>query len=174
MLLKLGVNAKAYRNTGTYETPVWDELSWLSDLAVKADWDQQDTPRRSQRVKQKVKTLLDLAVTFKHYASDKATAPGGGADDPTADYTALYGAFVTDDVLDVLVLNGAKEGNGVRGFRFDCQVTGASEGQGESAVLMDDMQFTPCPSANAPQAVLVAGGALTFKPLTDDLAEAFA
>ena len=166
--LKLGAMAKAYRNTGTYGTPVWNEMTEVTELSLNLSWDTQDVPRRGQRVKQKKKTLMGLSVPFKHLVIDKP------ASSDTSDYTAVWDALFADTVLDVLILNGDIATNGVRGVRFDAEVGGGNESQNPGDVLQDELEFVPVPSANDPQAVLIASGAPTFKPLTGDLTEAFA
>lgn len=165
---KLGVNCKAYRNTGSYGSPTWNEFTEFTDFSVAGDWDAVDVFRRGQRVKQKVKTLLGIEVSAKHLAIDKPAS----AD--TSDYTALMDAFLGDGTIDVLILNGAVATSGVRGYRFDAQVHGATEDQGPGAVLMDEIKLVPCPTDNDPQAVLIVSGTPQFKPLTGDLTAAFA
>lgn len=165
---KLGVNCKAYRNTGTYGSPTWNEFTEFGDFSVSLDWDTQDVLRRGQRVKQKVKTLLSLEVKAKHLAIDKP------ASSDTTDYTALMDAMLSDTAVDVMILNGDIATSGVRGFRFDAQVSGASEDQGPGAVLMDDITLTPTPTGNDPKAVLIVSGTPQYKALTNDLSASFA
>lgn len=152
---KLGINSKVYRNSGTYGSPTWDEVTCVSDLAVNAAWDEADGSSRAGRVKQMSKTLMGLEITGKALVSDAG-----------ADYLALWAAIHSDTPLDLMVLNGANDANGVRGYRADFHVFSGSEDQAMANQLYLDFVLKPAVSDNPVKYVVVTTGAPVFTSIT--------
>lgn len=150
-MAKLGINAVVYHNSGTYGTPVWDVISCVSDLAVNPAWDEADGSSRGSRVKASAKTQLGLEITGKLKVSDT-----------DAGYEVFADALLSDEALDLMILNGDKTANGVRGWRGDFQVFSAVQDQAMANVLYDDIVLKPTVSDNPVKSVLVAAGAPTF------------
>jgi hypothetical protein len=149
---KLGINAKAYRNTGSYNAPVWSELTLISDLSVNPAWDEASADARESRIKQVRKTMMGLEVTGRMKKKPLDT-----------NYEAFMNALNSDDVLDLLILDGPRETEGSRGYRFDAQVFGGTEDQAMGNVLYQDFAIKPSLETNPPKAVKVAaGGVLTY------------
>lgn len=148
----LGVLAKVYVNTGTYSSPTWDVFPGISDWSVNASWDEAEANSRASRVKRVEKTLIGLEVTGK-VKTELMT---------NTDYERVIGALHSDDPLDVMILNGPKDTNGVRGYRFDAHVMSGNQDQGLGAVLYDDVTLKPAASANSPSTVVVSSGAPVF------------
>lgn len=136
---RLGVNAKLYVNTGSYDSPTWTEVAGISDLTVKTAWDQGEASTRASRVKKAAKTMLDLEV------SGKILADGTDTNGYLAFLTALYG----DTPLDLLVLNGANDASPAsKGWRADWHVFGGDEDQGLGAVIYDSFTLKPALSSH--------------------------
>lgn len=154
----IGLNAKAYRNTGSYGAPTWSEMTLISDMSVNPSWEEADASARESRIKQTVKTLmmLDISGKMKKKPSD-------------ANYTALMNAMLSDDVLDLLIMDGDKDTEGNRGWRADFQVFSTNEDQAMGNVLFEEFTLKPSITGNPPKAVLVAAGpTLTYSiPGTD-------
>lgn len=150
---KLGINCKAFRNTATYEAPTWSEMTNISDLTIAQSWDTADANARESRIKQALKTLFDVSVTgkFKKRPLD-------------ANYEAIMDALIGDPgIIDLLVLDGPIDEEGVRGWRFDAQVTTGGEDQGLTVALYEDITFMPNLADHNPLAVRVdSGGGLTY------------
>jgi len=153
--MKLGILSKIYRNTGSHGGPNWSEIDKVSDIAVKPTWKEGDGSTRSSRVEKMAKTMLALEITGKIRVSNT-----------DANYIALWQAAHTDDVVDLLVLNGPMNENGVRGYRADFQVFSAPEDQAMNIVLFMDFTLKPAPSDNEPQKVVVSGGAPGYTDIT--------
>lgn len=151
---QLGVLSNLYLNTGTYATPTFAPVTLVGDCTVSAPWDEGDASSRASRVKMASKTMLGLAVNAKILAS--LTDAG---------YTTILNALASDDVVNVMVLNGAMDVNGVRGWMFDAQVFKGDEDQGTGAVVFTDVDFKPCFTGNPPNHVLVASGAPVMSPV---------
>jgi hypothetical protein len=142
-----------YRSSGDYSAPVWSEVAIIDRPQAKFEWDRAEAPTRLTRVKTAVKSMSGFEFTFR-----LLRRPGN------AYYEALVNASLTDEVLDVLILNGDRTADGTRGFRFDGQVFHASEDQALSEVMYHDMLILPTPSDHPFLAVLVQSGELTYHP----------
>lgn len=144
---RLDINAKLYRNTGTYGAPILSEVSLISDLSVTVAWDEASADARESRIKQFRKTLLGLDFTgrLKKKIGD-------------ANYEAIMDAMLSDATLDLFILDGDKDTVGVRGWRCDAQIFSASEDQALGNVLYEDIIIKPSLETNPPKAVKVAAG----------------
>ena len=155
--MKLGIRAKLYYDTAAnFSTPTWSEITKFRDVTVNAAWDTVDAPDRSSRVKSMAKTLLDLGVSGALKVSDADSGVN-------AVMTALLSPTAN---IGIMVLNGASNTNGARGYRYDAIVTQASEDQGIGNALYLDVNFAPDAfSANQFQSVLVTAGSPAFTNL---------
>jgi hypothetical protein len=163
-MAKLGIKSKLYyRSAGDYANPTFTEINLISDLSVQPAWDKGDASSRGSRVKKSVKTMLGLSFSGKLKKKPNDAA-----------YEAIMDALISDEVLDVMVLDGDSETDGTRGWRFDAQVFQGNEDQGLGAVICEDIEIEPTDSDNEPKAVLVSGTAgLTYSDIGGD-AVAFA
>lgn len=149
--MRLGINCKLYRNTGTYGSPTWTAIDDINDCTVNSAWDFADASTRASRLKSMMKTQMDLNITGKVRVSLTGTA-----------YLALAAAHIADSVIDFLVLDGTNATDGVTGYRFDGQVAFDSEDQSLGAVEFQDFKIVPSPSANLFKTVTVASGTPVF------------
>jgi hypothetical protein len=147
----LGINAKLYRNSGTYGSPTWTPIDNVGDLSVNPPWEEGDATTRGSRVKLSQKTVMALEVTGKIRADLTDT-----------EYLAMADAGNQDTVNDYLVLSATSATNGARGFRFDGQVHVSAQDQNLGSVIFDDFTLKPTPSANKVQRVTVTAGAPVF------------
>lgn len=152
---KLGVTSKLYRNTNTYGSPTWTEVTCISDLAVNAAWDEADASSRASRVKQQSKTMMGLEITGKAKVSDT-----------DAGFLAIWAALHSDTPLDCLVLNGAKDSNGVRGYRCEFNVFSGNEDQAMANTPYLDFTLKPAASDNFAAYVVVSAGAPVLTTIT--------
>lgn len=152
MSVQLACLAKLYfRSGGTYEAPTWLEANEVMNLTVSPAWDAADANSRTQRAKFSAKTILGLEIT-----GSIKKKPGDAA------YEMILDGLISDDVLDVLCLDGPMDEDGVRGWRADMQVHECPEDQSLGNVLYDDFTLKPYPS-HPLKAVLVGGTAgLTY------------
>jgi hypothetical protein len=147
-----GINARVYRNTGSYATPVWLHVDIVSDLTYTRSPEVAEFYIRRSRVKYKVKTGLDFSI------SGTILAELGGTE-----YEVWDDAMDGDDVLDLLILNADINTVGARGIRADFQVAGADEGQGPTDVIMPSFTLNVYPAVNAPKkATVVTPGTPTY------------
>lgn len=151
MATPLGITSKLYYNSATYGSPTWVEVTLIADLAVNPQWERHNVSSRGSRVISNKKTMLGLEIT-----GTLKKKPG----DTT--YGKFVDALMSDDVLDVLVLDGARDVNNVRGWRFDAQVTQGNDDQSLTGGGYLDIVLSPLDDTNPTKAVLVTGGALTY------------
>lgn len=153
--MKLGILAKSYRNTGTYGTPVWSEVTCISDWTSTGSWDTVEASTRASRVKSGAKTLFDVGVSGKLKVSDDDT-----------NYLAFRAAlFSQTATLDLLVLDGPRTASGVTGVRANFIVSKGDQSQGLGDALHLDITLMPdayTDSAQQPSSVLVTAGAPVY------------
>lgn len=152
--MALGIKCKLYyRSEGSYGSPTWSEISLIENLQVNPTWDEGQADDRSDRVHRVVKTMLGLEIT-----GNLKKKPGNAA------YEAVMNALVSDEALDILVMDGDINTVDNRGWRFDAQVFSANEDQGLGVgAVMEAISIKPTDSDNTCKAVLVGPGpALTY------------
>lgn len=150
---KLGFKCVAYLNTGTFGTPTWTAVLCMSDWKSNFKWDQGDAATRESRLKLTLKTMADLEITGKLRNSNSGDTS----------YTTIAAAALTDNTLDMMILNGTNTTNGVSGFRCSFQLYDNSQDQGLAAVLFDEVMLKPAPNTDSNfSSVLVATGAAAF------------
>lgn len=146
---QLGIKASLMRNTATYGSPTWLEITCVSDLAIKGDWDKAEGSTRASRVKRYAKTLFDLGFSGKVKV-----------DHNDSSYLALLAALYDDTVIDLMALDGDPTDStltgSLSGFRFDAHVFKGEQDQGLGNVLFDSIDLMPALSGNSPVRVSVA------------------
>lgn len=141
-----GIDCVLYLNTGSYDTPTWVEADCIRDFKQSLSWNKGAAGTRKSRVNKSVKTTLDLSWSGS-FENDGSAAAG-----------VLKAAILSDDVLDLLILDGPNDENGREGFRVDCQVFKADTDQGREALLYPEIDIEPTVSGHEPKAVVVSGG----------------
>jgi len=149
---KTGLHSKTYLNTANYATPSWSEVKILGDMAVDAAWEWATAPTRESPVVRGARTMLPLSVTGKMPVRDTDT-----------NYIAFDNAFHnSNSILDLLILNGDQNTNGVTGFRSEWELVKWSEDQALGNILHKDLEMRPSLTANVPQRAVVTAGAVVF------------
>lgn len=126
------VDAGFYRNTGTYGTPSWTEVTIIRDVTDAGQkWDWADASTRASRAKLFGKTQIDISGSLS-----------ARADPADAGYQALFDASVTRTPLDVLILDGDIATEGVKGKRLHA---GFSIGQDQSIgnIIYTEFEYKP-------------------------------
>lgn len=159
--MKLGILAKMYyRSAGSHGSPTFTEIPGVSDLSLGVTWDEGEASSKDSPVKKSVKTMLALGIT-----GTLKKKPGNAV------YEDIMDAIVSREVLDILILDGAKDEDGSRGWRFDAQIFDASEDQGKDVgAIYTSISIKPTDSDNEPMAVYVSGTSLTYATPGEDTA----
>jgi len=140
----LGVNAKLYRNTATWASPSWDEITNVRDLTLNCEKGEADvTVRGGNGWRQTVGTLKDGSLEFSMVW-----------DNSDADFTAIKNAFFNDTSIELLALDGSAtpaSGVTVQGLHADFAVTNFTRNEGLEEALTVDVTLKPTYSSNAPE-----------------------
>lgn len=135
----LSENAKTYRNTGSYASPVWDLVDSIKDLTLNLDKDETDvTTRASGGFKEFVDGLIDASIEFSMLW-----------DTSNADFTAIRQAYFAKTAIEFLVLDGLVATTGSQGLRVTCMVKSFTRNETLGEALMVDVTVRPVKNANA-------------------------
>lgn len=140
MSVKVGLSCKLYRNTGTYGTPVWAELTLARDVDLAIDKGAADaTSRASGGWKQEIGTLKTASIEAEliYDIADTGIA-------------ALQTAFLADTDVEIAMLDGASGTAGSKGFRMLCEIMKWNISQKLEGVQTVSVTFKPTYSSNAP------------------------
>jgi predicted secreted protein len=142
----LGLDAKAYRNTGSYGSPTWDLIANLQDVTLSLTKDTADvTIRGGNGWKQEVGTLKTAAISFS-----MVWAPGD------SDFTAFRDAFLNNTLIDCEFMDGDNTVTGNTGLRAEFSVTSFSRNEALAEAITVDVEIVPGKSSNAPTWVTIA------------------
>lgn len=142
-MTKIGLDCKLYRNTGTYASPVWNEIPNVSDVTVQLSKGEADTSTRASTWKTRKGTLKDASIDFQ-----LKYVPGD------TDFAALLASYTGNSPIELLALDGPVATAGSQGLRAVCEVFNFQQGQALENAVMFDVSAKPTPSfdnAGAPQ-----------------------
>ena len=140
MSVKLGLDAKMFRNTGTYAAPVWNEIKNVRDVTLSLETGEADaTTRGNNGWRATVATLKDGSVEFDMVWDS--------ADD---DFTAIRDAFLNKTALEMAVLDGDVAAAGSQGLRASFMVTNFSRNEPLEEAITASVTVKPTYSANPP------------------------
>ncbi len=141
---KVGIDCRAYRNTGTYGTPTWNEITIARDVTLGLDKDEAEASIRGVRWKMRLPTLKDAQITLEILH------------DPSVDdYNVLRDAYLNDTVLDIALADGVIATTGTQYFRSDQYVFGFTRKEPLTDALTVEIPLKLAYSVNAPVFVTV-------------------
>lgn len=145
MGLKLGMNAKIYRNTGTYESPVWVVLDNVNDVTLNLDKETTDVSTRGGN------GWAATAGTLKDGSTDFSMI-WNAAD---AGFTAIKDAFFADEPpesqIEMLVLDGAVDATGSMGLRAFYEVISFQRTEALREAIKASVNIKPGYNDNPPE-----------------------
>jgi hypothetical protein len=136
----MGFNCKLYRNTATFGSPSWDEVTIIREVKVMNKRDKSEATTRGDAVRTYGVGRSDLSITFKL------------KDDNThADYVAIRDAFLDASDLDLWAMDGTLGAAGTaEGPRGDWKVVGFDRNEDDEGVVFFDIECVPsADSSNA-------------------------
>ena len=137
---RLGLNAKLYRNTGTYGTPTWTEVTNVVDSSVGDEMEAADVSTRgSGGFKEEEPTLRAVSLSFQMV--NKAG---------NADLIALRTAYAGRTSIDMVALDGPIATAGSNGVRAHYKVFSFARSENLREAQMIDVSLRPCSAAEAP------------------------
>jgi hypothetical protein len=141
MSVKLGLDAKMFRNTGTYSTPVWNEIKNVRDVTLSLETGEADaTTRGNNGWRATVATLKDGSVEFDMVWDS--------ADD---DFTAIRDAFLNKTALELAVMDGDIATTGSQGLRASFMITNFSRNEPLEEAITASVTVKPTYSAHPPE-----------------------
>ncbi|MEQ9407743.1 MAG: hypothetical protein RIK87_08440 [Fuerstiella sp.] len=136
MTIPTGLQCKAYYNSGTQATPVWEEANLIINLDLKFAWDKVAAScRKSGGVKQYVHGERDDEVSFSLCHDNADTV-----------WEFWRNAAITKNPVHLQILDGDNAESGTEGYTGTYGIFSMDESQQLSSVVEDS--FGLAPSAN--------------------------
>ena len=141
MGFKLGMEARLYRNTGTYETPTWTEIDNVKDVTLNLETGEADvTTRANNGWRATAATLKDGSVEFEMVWD---TADAG--------FTAIQEAYFDNTSIEFAVMDGDIATSGTQGLRATMAVTNFSRNEPLEEAITVSVTIKPTYADNAPE-----------------------
>jgi predicted secreted protein len=145
-MIKLGMEAKLYRNSGSFATPAWSELENVKDLTLNLEAGEADvTTRGNGGWRATVATLKDGSIEFDMVW-----------DTADANFTSIKDAFFGGTAVEFAVMDGNITTTGSQGLRASMSITGFSRSEALEEAIMVNVTAKPTYSANPPEWMVVA------------------
>lgn len=140
MAVKLGLDAKLFRNTGTFATPTWNEITNVRDVTLNLEAGEADvTTRGNNGWRATVATLKDGSIEFEMVWDS--------ADD---NFTSIRDAFLNKTAIELAVMDGPMASPGSQGLRASFMVTSFSRSEPLEEAISVNVTAKPTYSANPP------------------------
>lgn len=148
MRIVYGLDAKLYRNTGTYETPTWVEITNVRDLRLTVEANESDvTTRANKGWSAVVPTLLDGSIDFDMvYDSDDENV------------TTIEDAFFGRSAIEFAVMDGDIQTEGTRGLRASMVIVKFDRDEKLEDALKVSVTAKVTLSENPPERFVVENG----------------
>jgi hypothetical protein len=137
---RYGLDAKIYRNTGSYGTPSWTELTFVRDVTVAGAATEGDVSTRGSRLKVTAAVMLDYSIDVEMLKKDDDTS-----------YQALLDVFnhtSAGQTIELLIIDGAVSTTGNEGLRAHFSVVKFDDAQPLDGVQMVSATIKPGPYAS--------------------------
>lgn len=133
MAFATGITPKTYRNTGTFGTPVWDEVDNVSKMKIGMKRDKSEGSRRTGAgMKQYMGTLLEFNPTWEMLWDLADT-----------DMTTIRGAFTGNTEIDMIFLDGSSASGAHQGPRISAAFEDFSRDEDENGIVR--VSVSACP-----------------------------
>ena len=138
--MKLGLEGKAYYNSGSYGSPTWGEITVARDVTLNLDTETADARTRANLLwgadaVVKLAASVDMDILWE----------------PTnAVFAALLTAFLAGTGVEILVLDGAVGTSGSRGLRATMCIGKFTRGEPLNGVMVASVSFRPTVATNNP------------------------
>ncbi len=148
MSTRLGMDAKLYRNTGSYGSPTWVEIQNVKDVTLNLEKGEADvTTRANQGWRATVGTLKDASIDFQMVW-----------DTDDAGFTAVQQAFFGNTPLEFAVMDGPISDPTTEGLRATFDVFSFTRNEALEEAILVDVTIKPTYAENAPQWISGSSG----------------
>ena len=145
-MIKLGMEAKLYRNTGTYAAPTWVEMLNVKDLTLNLEASEADvTTRGNAGWRATIAALKDGSIEFEMVW-----------DTSDADFTAIKDAFFGNTSVEFAVMDGDITTTGSQGLRAEMSITNFSRSEPLEEAIGVSVTAKPTYATDAPSWMTVA------------------
>ena len=146
MGVRLGLDAKLYRNTGTSGSPTWEEMTNVKDLTLNLEASEADvTTRGNAGWRATLAALKDASIEFE-MVWDTADAA----------FTAIKDAFFGSTSVEFAVMDGDITTTGSQGLRAVMSVTNFSRSEPLEEAISVSVTAKPTYATTAPSWMTVA------------------
>lgn len=146
MSVKLGLDAKLYRNTGTYVAPVWVEIKNVKDVTLNLEAGEADVSTRgNEGWRATAATLKDGSIEFEMVW-----------DSEDAGFTAIQTAFFAKTPIELAAMDGDITTAGNQGLRASFSVMSFSRSEPLEEAITASVNVKPTYAANAPEWMVIA------------------
>jgi hypothetical protein len=133
MAVKLGLDAKLYRNTGTHAAPTWNEIVNVRDVTLSLEAGEADvTTRGNNGWRATVATLKDASVEFDMVWDTEDT-----------DFAAIRDAFLNRTAIQFAVMDGDIATAGSQGLKAYCAITAFSRNEALEEAITVSVTIKP-------------------------------
>ena len=133
MAVRLGLDAKLYRNAGTPGTPAWNEITNVKDVTLSLEAGEADvTTRGNAGWRATVATLKDGSIEFEMVW-----------DTEDADFAAIRDTFLNRGAMEFAVMDGDIAVSGSQGLRATCVVTNFSRNEALEEAITVSVRVKP-------------------------------
>jgi len=140
MGVKLGMEAKLYRNDGDYETPDWVEMTNVKDLTLNNEKGEADvTTRKNNGWRATVGTLKDGSIEFEMVW-----------DTEDENFTAIQEAYFGNTSVEFAVMDGDIEEAGSQGLRATMSVMNFTRNEPLEEAITVSVTAKPTYAEHAP------------------------
>jgi predicted secreted protein len=141
MSTRLGMDAKLYRNTGSFGSPTWTEVTNVKDLTLNLEKGEADvTTRANGGWRATVGTLKDASIEFQMVWD---TADAG--------FSAMQQAFFSNTPIEFAVMDGDMGDPESEGLRATFDIFNFTRNEALEEAIMVDVTIKPTYAASAPQ-----------------------
>ena len=141
MGVRLGMEARLYRNSASYATPTWVEVTNVKDVTLNMEKGEADvTTRGNNGWRATVGTLKDASVEFQMVWD---TADAG--------FTEIQQAFFGNTPIEFAIMSGDITDPESEGLRATCDIFSFTRNEALEEAIMVDVSIKPTYADNAPE-----------------------
>ncbi|MEK7754315.1 MAG: phage tail tube protein [Acidobacteriota bacterium] len=141
MSIRLGLDAKTYRNTGNYDVPIWTEVPNVKDVTMNLESGEADVSTRANAGwRATVATMKEGTIEFEMLW-----------DTEDAGFTAIKNAYFNNTPIEMAVMDGSITVPGAQGLRASFSVMSFSRKEALEEALTVSVTLKITHSAHAPE-----------------------
>jgi len=135
---RIGLDGAIYRNSGTFASPTWGELTHVNDLSLTLETNEVDASDRSSAWETVEKGLQKATIEFDYMYFEGDTLWA----------TLLDDWLDRDNPVEFAVMDGDITTSGEDGWRITTHVMSVSETQEKEGALKLEVTLRPAPNSD--------------------------